>query len=228
MPKLNLRGEGMETPPPMGSGSETEPVQPSVPPPTLREISPPGGPSPILQIVLVLLAIAALTFALNHFGIVHLWGTKTPSAPATEESLPPAEQPPPQVEEGTATHPGSLSQEPAPTPTTPVKPPAKEQKTKPSDNQQAKSQQTIRPPATAGFTIQVSSLNSKREATKVLDRLNKSGFDGYVTEAFVNGRKWFRVRAGRYATIEEARAAAAKMASTNEVGIWVARVNPGE
>lgn len=226
MPKLNLRGEGMETPPSMGTGSETEPVQPSTPPPTLRELSPPSGPSPILQILLVLLAIAALTFALNHFGIVHLWGTKTPAAPATEEPLPPAAQPPSQVDESIATQPESLSQEPSPTPTTPVKPPAtqnKEQKPKPSDIQQ-----TIPPPITDGFTIQVTSLNSKGEANKALSRLSKSGFDGYISEAFVKGRKWFRVRVGRYATLKEARTAATKLASTNEVGIWVARVEPGE
>lgn len=227
MPKLNLRGEGMETPPSMGAGSESEPVQPSAPPPTLRELSPPSSPSPILQIVLVLLAIAALTFALNHFGIVHLWGTKTPPAPATEEPLPPAVQPPSQVEESTATQPESLSEEPSPTPTTPVKPPPvtqdQEQRTKPSDTKQA-----TPPSTTAGFTIQVTSLNSKREANKVLNSLNRSGFDGYISEAFVKGRKWFRVRVGRYATLEEARAAATKLISTNEVRIWVARVNPGE
>ncbi len=232
MPKLNLRGEGMETPPPRGTGPEMQPDQPSVPPPTLREIASPSGPSPILQIILVLLAIALLTFALNHFGIVHFWGTKPPPAPATEELLPPVEQPPSQVDESVSTQPESPSREaePSPTPTTPEKSPVtrdQNQTTKPSDTQQAERRQTV-PPATAGFTLQVTSLNSKREANKALSRLSTSGFDGYISEGFVKGRKWFRVRVGRYTTLEEARAAAAKMASANEVGIWVARINPGE
>ena len=236
MPKLNLRGEGMETPPPMGPGAESEPVQPPQPPPTLREIAPPGGPSPALQIVLVVLAIALLTFALNYLGIVHFWGTKTAPAPATEEQLQPGEQTPPHVDGSTPTQPESLLQEPSPKPiTTPDQSPVtqnQEQKTKPSVTHPATPKETTpkqtTPTATAGFTIQVASLNSKKEANKVLSRLNKSGFDGYVSDAIVNGKKYFRVRAGRYATIEDARAAAAKMASANEVGIWVARVNPGE
>ncbi|MEO8166991.1 MAG: SPOR domain-containing protein [bacterium] len=232
MPKLNLRGEGMETPPPMGAGAETEPMQPPQPPPTLREIAPPSSPSPALQIILVLLAIALLTFALNYFGIVHLWGTKTGPAPSTESQLPPGEQPPSHVDGSTSTQPETVTQEPSPKPiTTPEQTPVtgnKEQKGKPSETQRTPPKQTSPKPATGGFTIQVTSLNSRRDADKVLARLSKSGFDGYVSEAFVKGRKWFRVRSGRYATIDDARTAAAKMASANEVGIWVAKVDPGE
>ncbi len=231
MPKLNLRGEGMETPPPMGTGSEMEPDQPPLPPPTLREVSPPSGLSPVLQIVLVLLAIALLTFALNHFGIVHLWGTKTPPAPSTEEGLPPGEQPQSQLDESVTTTPESLTPEtePSPTPTTPEKSPVtQDQKTKPSESRQPETKPAVPSTAAAGFTIQVTSLNTKREADKVLSRLTSSGYDGYISEAFVKGRKWFRVRVGRYVTLEEARAAATKMGEANEVGIWVARINPGE
>ena len=62
MPKLNLRGEGME--------DETQPVGPTPeeapPPPTLRDISGGEGPSPLLQILLGLLILAVgIRFAIE-------------------------------------------------------------------------------------------------------------------------------------------------------------------
>ncbi len=215
MPKLNLREEGMETPPPV-TDSEAEPLRPYIEPPTLREYSTPGGPSPIVQIILVLLAIAALTFALNYFGIVHFWGKN--STAQIGESVPPILESSPTESSTTQTETPSGTSQPSPAAKTPVQPPGAIPE---RVNGQAGS-------GTFRFTIQVTSQNSRREANRVVDRLTTSGLDAHISEAFVKGRNWFRVRVGRYATLEEARNAAAKLSDAGEVGVWVAKLDQGE
>lgn len=252
MPKLNLRGEGME--------DETQPVgpvpeQPPTPPPTLRDISGGEGPSPLLQILLGLLILGAITFALNHFGIIHLWGKKTPSQQAVEETLPPVVQPP-QTEEnitqGQPTLSESLAQKTGETPTptkakeetiTPsttekkaetTQPPVTEKKeegkppvtTPPTKTEPlAKKEVATTPPAgTGNYTVQASSWPSRSDAERVISRLSKSGFDAYIAEGLVNGKKWFRVRVGRYPSSAEAQAAAMKLKNVNEDAVWVTKV----
>lgn len=247
MPKLNLRGEGMD--------DETQPVgpapeQPPTPPPTLRDISGGDGPSPLLQILLGLLILGAITFALNHFGIIHLWGKKAAPVQTSEETLPSVVQPPPQTEQsittGEPTSSESLAQktEETITPTmgkegttTPSITEKKEETGQPAVSEKkeevkppvkaepppTKEVATAPPAGTGKYTVQISSWTSRADADRVVSRLSTSGFDVYVTEGFVSGRKWFRVRYGRYATSADAQAAAAKLKSMDENGVWVTK-----
>jgi hypothetical protein len=230
MPKLNLRGEGKE--------DETQPVGPPPeeypsPPPTLRDISAGEGPAWWLQILLGLLILGAITYALNHYGIVHFWGKKSPTQ-STEESLPPVVQPPP-VTEGQAQKP-----EETPTPTIKeeaVPPTAKEEQPPVAEKKEEAITPTIKEPepkrevattprtGAGRYTIQVSSWPSRSDADRVVRRLGGLGFDAYVAEGFVKGRTWYRVRVGRYPTTGDAQTAAANLKSVNENGVWVTKVD---
>jgi septal ring-binding cell division protein DamX len=228
MPKLNLRGDEMD--------DETRPVgpEPPAPPPTLRDISGGEGPSPLLQIVLGLLILGAITFALNYFGVIHLWGKRAPVQQSTEESLPPVVQPPPETEEST-THGGAApseslaaKKEETPTPTPVPAPTVKEEKPavpKVEPKVEPKKEVATVPPAgTGNYTVQVYSSPSKAEAEKVVQRLSSSGFDAYVAEGFVKGRTWYRVRVGRFPSSADAQAIAERLRSINENGVWITKV----
>ena len=238
MPKegFNLRGEGMDDAQPAGPESQ----QPPTPPPTLRDISGGEGPSPLLQILLGLVILGAITFALNHFGIIHLWGKKQPAPQQVEEMLPPSVQPP--QKQGSAVQgeqpaqKESLAQKPEETPTPSGKEvaptlPTKKERKEPSATEKKKETQPVQaepqstpPSGTGKFTVQVSSWLSRADADRVVSRLSKSRFDAYVAEAFVKDKKWFRVRVGHYATSAEAQAAATNLKSLNENGVWVTKV----
>lgn len=206
MPKLNLKDEGME-PEPTPAESEEQ----ISPPPTLHEsmTAEGGGLSPALLILIAVIALGALTFALNYFGVIHLWGKKVPAVVQVVPE-PAVTQPPPTTEQPPAAEEITPTPTPTPTPTTPapktVKPKAI-------------------PPSTGGeYTIQVSSWMTPSKANAQVQRLAASGFDAYVQDARVSGEKWYRVRVGHYATEKEASSAAAQLQPMLENGIWVAHV----
>jgi len=72
--------------------------------------------------------------------------------------------------------------------------------------------------------VQVSSWNSKAKADEEAARLNGAGLSAFVESSEVGGETWFRVRVGHYATIKEAREAAAQLSRMVEDGAWVTRV----
>ncbi|MBM2840377.1 MAG: hypothetical protein HW412_905 [Bacteroidetes bacterium] len=195
MPKLNLKDEGMEP--------ETTPVQgdETTPPPTLRDTSTGGGgPSPVLQVLIAVLVLGALTFALNYFGVINLWGNKPAvvleAIPEPEVTPPVAETPKPEPVET-----------PTPTPATP----------------QAKPKTPVS--STGGnFTVQVSAWVTPSKANQEAQRLSAAGFDAFVEDATISGETWHRVRVGHYATEREAATASSQLQEMLEDGIWVARV----
>jgi septal ring-binding cell division protein DamX/nucleoid DNA-binding protein len=202
MPKLNLKDEGMEP--------ETTPVedeQPTAPPPTLRTTGMGGsGPSPLIQVLIAVVVLGALTFALNYFDVIHLWGKK---APAVVEALPEAEISTQAPETPTA---ATITPEtPTPIPTPPSK---------------VETPNLGVPASSAGgrYTIQVSSWMTPSKANEEVNRLSTAGFDAFVEDGNVSGEKWYRVRVGRYTTEKEAAAAASQLQQMLENGIWVARV----
>jgi hypothetical protein len=199
MPKLNLKDEGMEP--------ETTPVEEEkeiAPPPNLRGgVTGGGGPSPLLQVLIAVVVLGALTFALNYFGVINLWGTK---APTVVETLPE-----PEVQLPIDTTQMAITPEPpTPTPTTPPK----GERPKPSI-----------PPSVGGgkFTVQVSAWVTPSKANAEVQRLTEGGFDAFVEDAVVFGEKWYRVRVGHYTTEKEAALAASQLQQMLENGIWVAR-----
>jgi cell division protein FtsN len=254
MPKLNLKETGLE--------DETRPLEPEqAEPPVAAAPEPPRekkGPSPVLQVVIALALLATITFALNYFGVIHLWGKKAPKV--AETVLPPAEVTPPVAQGPSGQAP---SQVPAPTPTpTPVPGPAQgstppsvtpgttppatpkgqqpavkpveKPGVKPVEPSAAKPvvpapvQVTPRssvPPSTPGgeYTVQVSSWLTMSKANEQVTKLNAAGLDAFISKATVTGETRYRVRVGRYATMRDAEAAAARLSDMLENGIWVAR-----
>lgn len=238
-PNFNLSGEGEDDTQPVGMTPDQSPA----PPPTLRELSSSEGPSAWLQIAILILIIVASTFALNHFGILHFWGKKTPVQ--VDESLPPIVQPPPTTEESTmegtppVSEPAQQEKEPTPTPsvaeeTKPDSPPVTGRKEEPKavvTPTPAKPEPTPRkevsttPPSGQGnFTIQVSSWTSRADADRAVRRLTDAGFDAYVAVGSVKGRTWYRVRVGRYTSQADAQAVTTRLRGISE-GVWVTKVD---
>jgi cell division protein FtsN len=54
------------------------------------------------------------------------------------------------------------------------------------------------------WSIQINSFPDARSAEELIDRLKNKGYNAYVTEANVQGKTWYRVRVGRFASREEA------------------------
>jgi cell division septation protein DedD len=59
--------------------------------------------------------------------------------------------------------------------------------------------------AAEGWTVQVNAYPDERSARQLVDRLKSKGYNATVTEARNNGKLWYRVRVGRYASKEEAK-----------------------
>ncbi len=216
MPKLNLKDEGMEP--------EMKPEEEQHPPPTLRSSSTGGwGPSPLLQVVIAVVVLGVLTFALNYFGVIHLWGKKTPTV---IEALPEpvAQQQAPETTKVTEAVPPTATPTPTPIPKTATKPvtaapgstaPRTPEKTSPG----------IPPSSGGSFTVQVSSWTTPGKANQQVRNLTAAGYDAFVEEQSVFGETWYRVRIGRYGTEKEAAAAASRFRETLGNGMWVARVH---
>jgi cell division septation protein DedD len=196
--------------------------------------------------VIALALLATITFALNYFGVIHLWGKKP--ARVAETVLPPAEPAPP-VAQGPSGQPTpEVTPTPTPTPVPtpekgvkqPVKPPAGTPSGKPAEKPVEKpvakpvvppptpAPAPVRPPvppSTAGgeYTVQVSSWLTMSKANEEVARLGGAGLEAFVSQGMVSGEMRYRVRVGRYATLRDAEAAAARLSEMLENGIWVAR-----
>lgn len=209
MPRLNLRDdETGEDSTRMEGGDQSEQM-----PPTLRDMGDDGGGgkgrSILIQIVLALVALAAIVFALNYFGVVNLWGKKTPAvteafpepelAPAPEQG---GGEQPPAVEGGE-----TPSVVPAPETSTPSTPAGQPKK------QPAHGSQPI-PGGTGQFTVQVSSWETREKADAEAAGLAAKGLAAFVEEGMVEGEMWYRVRVGRFATEVEAAREAERLAGT--------------
>jgi septal ring-binding cell division protein DamX len=57
-----------------------------------------------------------------------------------------------------------------------------------------------------GFTVQVSATNDAVQAVMLARRLRAKGFDAYTTQGPIGGVTWYRVRVGRFADREAAKA----------------------
>jgi cell division septation protein DedD len=203
-------------------------------------------------VLIAIIILGLLTFALNYFGVIHLWGEK-PAEPVQAvlpepKILPPVEQP--------------ASEEPTPTPTpvptevpTGVLTPDEEyraQLNKMTVNQLRTLARETRGLGIAGseiataskdrlirelmrkragqlgvgdYTVQVSSWMTRSKADGEASRLIGGGMDAFVERSSIAGETWHRVRVGRYTTRKEAAAAASRLQDMLENHIFVARVS---
>lgn len=221
MPRLNLKDDSLE--------SDSEPMDsdsnpPS--PPTLRDVD--GGSrgsiSPLLWIILGIIVVAGVVFALNQFKIIHLWG---PKPVAVSDALPEPDLPMPdegnadataQTEGGDQVAPSTplpeTSQEP------PITPPAVETST--SSAVPKKAATSLQPTGTGNYAIQVSAWETQAKANEEAAKLGAAGHPAYVTEGFVEGETWYRVRVGRYASVSEAQTALRQLSGVVETEPWIA------
>jgi cell division septation protein DedD len=218
MPRLNLRDESADD----DSLQDSEQMNT---PPSLRDVGGGGGGglSPMVLIALIIAVLALGVFALNHFGVIHLWGKKPMQVaePFPEPILPPG---PAVSEEANPTAPppsGTQAQAPAPTSAVTEQTPAI---TPPSGTKAP----AVKPPlALSGsggdYTIQVSSWASRAKADAEAQRLTTAGYSAFVEEGLVGGTTWYRVRVGRYASEREAKEAMTKMQPDIQADLWVAR-----
>jgi cell division septation protein DedD len=208
MPRLNLRDESLEE----ESGL---PEAETHVPPTLREVGGGGGRlSPILLVILLILVVGLGVFALNHFGVIHLWGKKAPAV--AESTIPEPSIPEPEAAQPVEQAPA----EPAPD----VAPPPAAGKPAPAVKPAPVEKPTPAPVGTGDYTVQVSAWASKAKADAEASRLSAAGFGAFVEDAVVGGQTWHRVRIGRYATEKEAAEAVQTMQPGMESDLWVARV----
>jgi cell division septation protein DedD len=87
---------------------------------------------------------------------------------------------------------------PAPSEKTPPKAEPEEPK---ADNKQS-----------SQYTVQVAALRSDKSAAGLVDELKSKGYDAYYDRAKTRGRRYYRVRVGRFTQKDEAAKAKAKLA----------------
>jgi cell division septation protein DedD len=238
MPKLNLKDEGKEPEVPSTEGEEALPVEEMEEP--IKKSS--RALSPIMQVVIAVVALGMLTFALNYFKVIHLWGKKAPevieTVPEPDMSMQAPDTARVAAQQPVQTPPQTPASTPEPTPKPTAKPTAKP--VTPSHTQAAPpkatptpkpttpkpSQAATLPPSTAGgrFTIQVSSWQTPSKAHEQVNHLVAGGYDAFVEESMVGGEKRYRVRIGHYGTESEAAAASARLHHVLDNGLWVARI----
>ena len=82
---------------------------------------------------------------------------------------------------------------------------------------------------TTPWVINMSSVVSKQSAIQLLDRIQKDGYNGYITRFKNNDKLWYRVRIGFFPTREDARILGENLSEKYSLhDIWTARASRGE
>lgn len=71
------------------------------------------------------------------------------------------------------------------------------------------------------FTIQVSAARTIEDADREVQKLRAKGYDAYTYQVELKGRKYFRIRVGRYQTREEADTIMKELAQTGRQGMFL-------
>jgi septal ring-binding cell division protein DamX len=159
-----------------------------------EETKRPGRPLWTLS-VLAIVTVALCGYFAWKFGLREVFA---PARPVAEAAPKPAPQPAPSAPASKA--------EPKSEPT---QAPAAAEAATPAE---AAPTPAAAPAGGGAFTVQVSSSTSEADARAAAAALASAGFDAYVVRADLGKRGvWYRVRVGRFATRDEARAASARL-----------------
>ncbi|MEW5723261.1 MAG: SPOR domain-containing protein [Thermodesulfobacteriota bacterium] len=71
------------------------------------------------------------------------------------------------------------------------------------------------------FTVQVAAAPTVEEAQRIVAKLKKQGFNAYFYQVEEKGRRYMRVRVGRYRTRQEAQEAVDKLAALGRKGLFI-------
>jgi cell division protein FtsN len=102
----------------------------------------------------------------------------------------------------------------------PVTPPAGQEPSHASKTRAAAA--SLPPDGTGKYAIQVSAWETQAKANEEAARLTAAGYPAYVTEGFVEGETWYRVRVGHYATMGDAQAALRQLSGVADSEPWIA------
>jgi septal ring-binding cell division protein DamX len=80
-------------------------------------------------------------------------------------------------------------------------------------------------PSSIQYTVQLASLGDKGRAEKLIKELAEKGIKAYFYEALVNGKKYYRVRCGKFFTREAAGDYALAIADKEGINGFVSRVD---
>lgn len=72
--------------------------------------------------------------------------------------------------------------------------------------------------ASAGWSVQVGSFESRERADRFVQRLRAAGFAAFISESVSHGRKWYRVRVGPERDRVAARAMVVRLQSAGHTG----------
>jgi Flp pilus assembly protein TadD/cell division septation protein DedD len=213
---------------PAVASASAEPLQPPPPKPVQAAAAvPPAPPSPPVKPEMAMTeAPAPADVAGTAPSSPASSATPAPSDivasrdPSPSETSPPATSAPVKLtkttpEAAAAAPPEPAAVTPAPTPEPPqvAEAPASEPAT---DIAPAKSKSMAS--AESGFALQLGSFSSEANARKLADQLNRKGYEvGVAHNRDREGRDWYIVRAGGYATADEAEAAARHIREAEQV-----------
>ena len=74
------------------------------------------------------------------------------------------------------------------------------------------------------YTIQISSVKNRNNATLLADRLNNAGYPSIVTSVDVKGEIWYRVRHGEYKMITVAKRVATELENKYKLSPWISNI----
>ena len=104
-----------------------------------------------------------------------------------------------------------------------------EPKSKKSDDDKteakAEAKAEAKPEKKTRFALQLSSFQDKAEAQAYLEQVKANGLAAYVTEADVDGKTFFRVRVGKYSSVDAASDAKVDIDKTTKKSASIVKVN---
>jgi septal ring-binding cell division protein DamX len=221
MPDLNLIDEG-------GLEESTS----SAPQPSRRRGGGGGSLNKILLTILILLIVGTTVFYLYKKGKFPF--KKKPPVMAVQEE--PFQEPMPQM---TAQNPQqqAAQQQPIDTSSVPMletpmvnesaqKPEAKQ--SKPAETKEEGGQVSVSKGKLSdmqgNYTVQVSAFHEKKQAEKIMNRLEDAGYPAFVESVPMKGVSWYTVRIGRYESRKDARKAVQDFALELRSNYWIDRV----
>ncbi len=176
------------------------------------------GTTLVLLIVLIIAILAGITFLLNQYGVIKLWGSKTVAVKRVAPPVAPVDTMAAAVETSGK---GAAEKE------TMKKPEGKKAKALKAAPAAAapKEKKTIAAPAPAQqaangeYAVQISSWPEEEKANSHANQLREGGLDAYVVKA---GDRW-TVRVGKYASHQQAREEAKRLGENAESRVIVVR-----
>ncbi len=183
-----------------------------------------GGMGKVLIVVVVLIVVGGGVFLLNKFGVIKLWGKKTPPVAQVEEDAFPHDQFPTDEQIKAAMEDTSMAE-------LLETPPIEEAGKKPPSGKDSRMAGDVGI-ATRGklaemsgdYTIQVSAWRDQGTADVMVKRLVDAGYPAFVEKRTYKDGVWYSVRIGRYPSLKDARKAVDAFALELRSNYWIDKI----